>query len=117
MTNWRVRSAGGRRRCLASSLAGIRSGGAPEAGEQAVAAIARLHQVTAGLSLPYPRTRMDSRRRMARFLAWIDERGVGPGETALATLAEQVEFYAAAFAERLAPHEKDLPHGVVHHDA
>ena len=91
--------------------------GSPRAAEQATAVVAQLHEVTAGLSLSYPRTRLDNRQRLARFQAWLAERGCPPQETALAQLAEHVRESSAAFAARLAPHARALPYGVVHHDA
>ncbi len=89
----------------------------PTAGEQAGEVVALLHEVTAGLSLPYPRTRLDNRKRLARFQAWLAERGLSPEEHALAELAERVQEYTATFEARLAPRARALPYGVVHHDA
>lgn len=91
-------------------------GNVPSAADQAAAVIARLHAVTDGLQLPYPRSRMDSRQRLARFLTWREEQARAP-EPELARFGAQVEAYAATFAGRLAPHERSLPRGVVHHDA
>lgn len=94
--------------------------GAPEAAEVAARIVAELHRVTAGLSLPYPRTRLDNRKRLARFRTFIEARGVGPEETALRQLTEDVARYVAGFAARLRAVEaatSALPQGVVHHDA
>jgi homoserine kinase type II len=109
---------GGKPAALFSFVAGQHpSPDTPGMAEQAAAVIARLHAVTGGLTLPYPRSRMDSRQRLARFLDWLAERDHWRQEQALARFAAQVEEYAAAFAARLAPHAATLPHGVVHNDA
>ncbi len=90
---------------------------APGMVDQVAGVIARLHAVTNGLWLPQPRSRMDSRYRLAQFQSWLRERPSASDEPALVSFAAQVEQFAAAFAARLAPHEAMLPRGVVHHDA
>jgi homoserine kinase type II len=86
---------------------------------EAAATIARLHRLTEGLALPHPRARSgaDSRRLVRQFLAFTQERGVAPDEPALAEVVARAREVAAEFGARLAPVERDLPRGVVHHDA
>ena len=86
------------------------------------AAVARLHALTAGLSVPHPRVRSGTEsRRMVRGLAALAAtRGVKPEEAALRRLLDQGERVLAAFERRVAPYAGDaaqLPRGVVHHDA
>ena len=93
---------------------------APRAGETAATIVAELHLLTAGLALPYPRTRLDNRQRLQRFQAWCLARGVAGVEPGLRRLLDQTHEYGAEFAARLAAVEGrhgPLPHGVVHHDA
>ena len=89
----------------------------PRAAAQAADAVARLHELTEGLALPHPRTRMDSRRRLARFRTWLEARGPRPNEAALARLAAEVEAYTAELDARLGPRAGALPRGAIHHDA
>jgi Ser/Thr protein kinase RdoA (MazF antagonist) len=71
------------------------------------------------LALPHPRARSgaDSRRLVRQFLAFMQERGVAPDEPALDEVVARAREVAAEFGARLAPAERDLPRGVVHHDA
>jgi homoserine kinase type II len=89
----------------------------PRAAALAADVVARLHELTDGLTLPYPRTRMDGRRRLALFRTWLEARGARPGEAALARLAAEVEAYTAELAARLGPRARALPRGAIHHDA
>jgi homoserine kinase type II len=86
---------------------------------QTATTIARLHEVTAELVLPYPRVHSgtDSRRMLRGLLEHIRQRGVAAHEPALRTLVEQAECRLREFEERLASPAADLPRGVVHHDA
>jgi homoserine kinase type II len=81
--------------------------------------IARLHSYTRDLTLPHPRVQSgsDSRRTIRQLLQVVEQRGVAPHERALATFAGQAARALEAFAARIAPHEPDLPRGIVHHDA
>ncbi|HEU5315358.1 MAG TPA: phosphotransferase [Chloroflexota bacterium] len=86
------------------------------------AAVAQLHALTAGLSVPYPRVRSgtESRRMVRELAAYAAARGVGTEEGALRTLLEEGTRVLADFGARLAPHADSparLPRGVVHHDA
>ena len=85
--------------------------------EQAGHVIARLHALTSGLTLPYPRSRLHSQRRIERFQDWWQMRRQASDEPALALLAEQAGQSMTSFAQRLGPCEAALPRGVVHHDA
>ncbi|HEV2126883.1 MAG TPA: phosphotransferase, partial [Chloroflexota bacterium] len=88
------------------------------AAEQAAMAIGLLHDCTRGLALRYPRTRMENRRRLTRFLAWLDrDEGGGATEGALQRLGEQVRQFVAVLETRLADAQGALECGVVHHDA
>jgi homoserine kinase type II len=86
---------------------------------ETAATIARLHSLTRDLVLPHPRERSgsDSRRLVDRFLRFVRQRGIAPGEHALAALAEDTARQREAFGRRLAAREVDLPRGIVHHDA
>lgn len=86
---------------------------------ETAALIARLHRLTQDLVLPHPRVRSgtDSRRLLAQFLRFTLGRGVAPGERELARMVEHAERCADEVATRLAPLERDLPRGIVHHDA
>src|SRR5205823_2834324 len=75
---------------------------------------------TRGLALPYPRTRMDNRRRLERFQEWLAEPDGARREPALERLRYETEAYDAEFAARLKAVELRngaIPRGVVHHDA
>jgi len=89
---------------------------------QTATAIGRLHRLTGGLTLPYPRVRSgsDSRRLLAAFRDAVARRGVAADEPALAGLVAAVEAADREFAARLAAATAapgGLPEGVVHHDA
>lgn len=81
--------------------------------------IGRLHHLTHGLTLPFPRVQAGSNSLLLldRFLRSIRQRGVARSETALAELVERAERASEAFASRIAPYGRDLPYGVVHRDA
>ncbi|HEX2037601.1 MAG TPA: phosphotransferase [Chloroflexota bacterium] len=93
------------------------------AAESTTQAIASLHVLTAGLRLPYPRTRLDNRKRLERFQEWTrrpPDAVPQPIPPALQQLTAETARYAAAFATRLAEAAArwgPLPTGVVHHDA
>jgi homoserine kinase type II len=92
----------------------------PGAAAAAAAIVAELHLVTAGLALPYPRTRLDNRRRLRRFQEWFQARAAAPDEPALRRLLDQTTQYSAELAARLEAvtvAHGALPRGVVHHDA
>lgn len=89
---------------------------------QTAAAVARLHALTAGLALPYPRIRSgtDSRRTLRELLDYTAQRGVAAQDTALSDMLQRVKRMERVFEARIAPHAtraSDLPRGVVHHDA
>jgi len=92
----------------------------PRAADAAADVIARLHVVTAGLALPFPRSRTDVHARLERFRTWVGEHENSRHATVLRPLAEEAERYWAEFSERLecvsAAHGP-LPRGVVHSDA
>lgn len=86
---------------------------------QTASLIARLHRLTQDLVLPHPRVRSgsDSHRLLTQFLRFTRDRGVAPGERELARMVADAERCADELATRLAPLERDLPRGIVHHDA
>jgi homoserine kinase type II len=86
---------------------------------QTAQAVARLHALTAGLPIPFPRIRSgtESRRLIQQTIEWTAQRGVAAHETVLQDLLRRAHHALAAFEERLAPYTEILPHSVVHHDA
>jgi Ser/Thr protein kinase RdoA (MazF antagonist) len=86
---------------------------------ETAALVARLHDLTVGVTLPYPRVQSgsNSRRVLDEFLRFVRERGVAAHEPALARLVADVEQAIGEFDARFAPRAGDLPCGVVHHDA
>jgi homoserine kinase type II len=86
---------------------------------QACSTVARLHSLTEGLEVPYPRVRSgtDSRRMVRQLLQLAARRGVAPHETNLHELLERAQGALDQFDARLAQYHADLPQSVVHHDA
>lgn len=92
----------------------------PAAGTTAAEVIAELHRVTAGLVLPFPRTRQDHDARFQRFLGWAAARREVAEETGIRQLVDEVAYYGGEFDDRLEQVEARtgaLPRGVVHTDA
>ena len=81
--------------------------------------IERLHALTAGLTVPFPRNRsgMEERRVIRELIGLTARRGIARHESALRDFTERAQRSVRAFEERIAPHLAALPTGVVHHDA
>ena len=81
--------------------------------------IERLHALTAGLTVPFPRSRSgtEERRVIRELIGLTARRGIARHESALGDFIEQAQRSVRAFEERIAPHLSALPTGVVHHDA
>ena len=81
--------------------------------------IAQLHELTAGLKLPFARARSgtEERRVIRELVNLISRRGIAKHESALRVFIERAQCSVRSFEERIAPHLADLPTGVVHHDA
>jgi homoserine kinase type II len=74
------------------------------------AALARLHEVTAGLELGAPRRHKEARNRLRRFVSTA-------ADPALGTLVGDVERFDAELGARLERLGGGLPRGIVHADA
>jgi homoserine kinase type II len=74
------------------------------------AALARLHEITAGLELGAPRRGKEARERLRRFVSSADDPALGP-------LVQDVERFDAELGARLELVGRDLPRGIVHADA
>ena len=81
--------------------------------------VARMHDLTRDLVLSHPRVHSgsDSRRTIRQLLQFVQEHGLASPEHDLRELATHAARYLDAFEARLAPYERDLPRGIVHHDA
>jgi homoserine kinase type II len=86
-----------------------------EAAEAVVRALARLHELTAGLELPAGRAGGDM-WRMMRFRRELAE-GAHRGHPEVGELAERIEAFREVFLAATAGVWAGLPAGVVHHDA
>jgi Ser/Thr protein kinase RdoA (MazF antagonist) len=86
------------------------------AATQAAVAVAALHDVTAGLVLPYPRSPLDMARldRLRAFAAASGERLSDPD---LGAFLEAINRYRQEWSARVAGAAEALPRGVLHHDA
>ena len=86
---------------------------------QTAAAVARLHELTSELKVPYPRVASgtESRRMLREFLKTMESRGVAATEPGLRGLVDASRAGLERFEARLAEHAEGLPRGVVHHDA
>jgi len=91
----------------------------PVARTATVAAVARLHALTKELVVPYPRIRSgaEPQRVIRQFLDLTVQRGIAPHEVALREFVDRVQRSLAEFETVVLPYERELPHGVVHHDA
>lgn len=92
----------------------------PAAPIAAARAIARLHELTAGLTLPHPRTHQAAHARLARFHAWLAQRPPRPEDRPLHEFADEARRFEAEFARRVSAVERGtgpLPRGPVHADA
>jgi Ser/Thr protein kinase RdoA (MazF antagonist) len=83
------------------------------------ATIARLHDLTEGLSLPRPRIRSgtDTRRVVRELLQLTTQRGIAPHETALRDFVDRVSRTLEHVETLVAQHGQNLRRGIVHHDA
>ena len=81
--------------------------------------VERLHSLTAGLTVPYPRIRSgtEERRVIRELIDLTARRGIASHESALRVFIERAQRSVRAFEERIAPHLEVLPGGIVHHDA
>jgi homoserine kinase type II len=86
---------------------------------QTAQAVARLHGLTEGLAVPYPRvySGTESQRIVREAVQSTAHRGLAAHESALRDFVERAEQAVEDFDARIAPYAGDLPHGVVHHDA
>ena len=89
---------------------------------ETAAVVARLDALTAGLVLPYPRVQSgtDSRRLLRELLKYAAQRDVSTPEPALDELLSRAEQMERHLTSRIAPYAdrpRDLPRGIVHHDA
>ncbi len=83
--------------------------------EQVALALARLHQLTRGLDWADARSRTDY-NALVQAERYPMMQGGFSDDPDLTTFAAQAAAFRRAFVERVAPHEADLPGGVVHHD-
>lgn len=84
---------------------------------QTAAAVARLHELTEGLTLPYPRVRSGADpRRSLDELAAVSARKRAAHDGALRDLLDRLEQGVRAVEADVAEHV-DLRRGIVHHDA
>jgi homoserine kinase type II len=90
--------------------------------EQTAAVVARLHELTAGLSLPHPRVQSgtDSRRLLRELVEDAARRGDSAHGAAMRDMLLRAAQTERDLGERITPHAvrpDDLPRGIVHHDA
>jgi homoserine kinase type II len=88
---------------------------------QTAAVVARLHELTVGLSLPHPRVQSgtDSRRLLRELPEHVAQRHSSPG-VALREMVQCAARVERELSARLVPYvarPHDLPRGIVHHDA
>jgi Ser/Thr protein kinase RdoA (MazF antagonist) len=86
---------------------------------QTVRVVARLHELTIGLAVPYPRVRSgtEPRRQLRELLDLARQRRITPHESALRQLIDRAGRAVEDFEARIGPYKAGLPRGVVHHDA
>lgn len=86
---------------------------------QTAQAVARIHELTEGLAIAYPRVQSgtESRRLVRQLIEAVRARGVAAHESALGDLLGRSEGALGDFEARLASYPEGLRRGVVHHDA